>query len=341
MPTSIPSVHDLRSSSITALDHVLSGSRKVAILDFPSHMNVGDSMIWAGEYAYLSELGADIRYQCDIERYSPHALRKCHPDGPILLHGGGNLGDIWPRFQEFREQVIEEFPNRQIIQLPQTLYFSSSDNSKRADRIFGNHENFTLMLRDWNSVERARVQLPSVNLKFVPDMALGWDPNVATTTGERGILILGRRDAEAKSDISSLSQELSSLGAVEIADWGLTGLNLALWKATRVPGSIARRFPGVLNSSRSNAMLRPAYDAMITLNLRAGIDLFSNRSLIITDRLHAHVLAGLMDIPHVVLDNSYGKVKSIFEDYTGNFRTADYATDTAHALMLAKSALEG
>jgi exopolysaccharide biosynthesis predicted pyruvyltransferase EpsI len=44
------------------------------------------------------------------------------PDDPILLHGGGNFGDVWPGFQRFREQVIRESPNRRIIQLPQTIH---------------------------------------------------------------------------------------------------------------------------------------------------------------------------------------------------------------------------
>jgi exopolysaccharide biosynthesis protein PssK len=37
---------------------------------------------------------------------------------------------------------------------------------------------------------------------------------------------------------------------------------------------------------------------------------------VITDRLHAHILCLLMDIPHVVVDNSYGKVRSFVETWT-------------------------
>ncbi|MGK3649160.1 polysaccharide pyruvyl transferase family protein [Pseudarthrobacter enclensis] len=303
-------------------------------------MNVGDSMIWAGELAYLDQLGAKVRYICDVERYSPIALAKSHPDGPILLHGGGNLGDIWPRFQEFRERVVLDFPSRQIIQLPQTLYFASTEKARRADQVFGGHADFTLMLRDWNSVDRAKTQLPSVNVEFVPDMALGWQPPAATMHAVQGTLILARQDAEAKSDLASLSNRLSAYGDVEVADWGLTSSNLYRWKASRIPGSIARRIPMVMNSGVASTALKPFYNSMIHMNLQAGVKLFSNRSLIVTDRLHAHVLAGMMNVPHVVFDNSYGKVKSIFDDYTGEFASANYAADYSEALQLAESVLK-
>jgi pyruvyl transferase EpsO len=77
------------------------------------------------------------------------------------------------------------------------------------------------------------------------------------------------------------------------------------------------------------------------MNLKAGTSAFKDRSLIITDRLHAHVLAALMGIPHVVLDNSYGKVGSIFGDYTGKFKTAHFAKDEVEALQVSSKILEG
>ena len=35
-----------------------------------------------------------------------------------------------------------------------------------------------------------------------------------------------------------------------------------------------------------------------------------------SDRLHAHILCLLMGIPHVLLDNTYGKVRSFHETWT-------------------------
>lgn len=328
-----------RLETKTALTDALDGIDQVALLDFPSHMNVGDGMIWAGERAYLQSLGIRVRYTCDIERYSPIALKKMLPAGAILLHGGGNLGDVWPKFQAFRERVVRDFPDRKIIQLPQTLYYDSPVRAQESDRIFGNHADLTVMLRDENSIQRAEKLLPSVRKVFVRDMALGWSPDVPTSDMSRGVLVLARRDTEAKGSTASLAKPLSGIADVEVADWGLKGLDRAKWKATKIPGRIARQ-NGVLLNSRQTAKLQAhSYERMLRMNLQAGVQEFSNRRLIITDRLHAHVLASLMEIPHVVLDNSYGKVSSIYDNYTHQFPSARFATSQTEALELARELL--
>lgn len=334
-----PVLHDYREETEAALVRALSGATDVALLDFPSHMNVGDGMIWAGEIAYLNSLGTRIRYACDIERYSFDALNKSHPQGPILLHGGGNLGDVWPEFQKFRERVVQDFPDRKIIQLPQTLYFGSPEGALKTDQVFGAHDDLTVMLRDDKSMQRAAELLPSVKAVFVRDMALGWSPDVRKSDGTRGVLILARQDAEAKGSTASLARKVSELSQVEVADWGLEGMNFARWKATKLPGRLVRQFDVLLNSYWASKALHAAYNGMLHMNLKAGVDMFMNRRLIITDRLHAHVLASLMQIPHIVLDNSYGKVKSIYDDYTHQFSTAHYASSNEEALELARKLL--
>ena len=47
----------------------------------------------------------------------------------------------------------------------------------------------------------------------------------------------------------------------------------------------------------------------------------------VTDRLHAHILSLLLDIPHVVLDNSYGKVGGFVDAWTADYRGLQRATD--------------
>ncbi|MFP3422324.1 polysaccharide pyruvyl transferase family protein, partial [Bacillus sp. SIMBA_161] len=52
-------------------------------------------------------------------------------------------------------------------------------------------------------------------------------------------------------------------------------------------------------------------------NVEDAIRLYSGRDVIIVDRLHAHVLASLMGINNVLLDNNYRKLGGVFDDYTG------------------------
>ena len=60
-----------------------------------------------------------------------------------------------------------------------------------------------------------------------------------------------------------------------------------------------------------------AYRALAELNLRDGLRLFRGSRVIATDRLHAHVLALLLQKPHVVADNNYGKIAGVMNASTG------------------------
>ena len=56
---------------------------------------------------------------------------------------------------------------------------------------------------------------------------------------------------------------------------------------------------------------------------------------VITDRLHGHILSLLLGIPHVVLDNSYGKVRAFYETWTRDapiVRWAETAADAVRAV---------
>jgi len=48
--------------------------------------------------------------------------------------------------------------------------------------------------------------------------------------------------------------------------------------------------------------------ALATARVARGLRLLSRGQTIATDRLHGHILALLLDIPHIVFDNDYGKI---------------------------------
>ena len=117
----------LRDRIDATLGPIVSGYTECALVGFPDSANVGDSAIWLGELAWLREAGVRVVYRCHERDYDANILAESCPNGLILLHGGGNLGDVWPRFQRLRERVIQDFPRRPIVQLPQrsTLAFPS------------------------------------------------------------------------------------------------------------------------------------------------------------------------------------------------------------------------
>ena len=84
----------------------LVAGRTCALVGFPSHPNPGDSAIWVGERAALRRANASVVYTCDEAIYEPRVLAERIGDGVVLIHGGGNLGDLWPEAQRFRFEGI-------------------------------------------------------------------------------------------------------------------------------------------------------------------------------------------------------------------------------------------
>ncbi len=89
-------VRELQSETLGTWGSVLAHGGDVALLDFPSYQNAGDTLIYLGERRYLRDLAVNVRYLTDHARYRKEDLQRLHPTGPLLIRGGGNLGDRWP-----------------------------------------------------------------------------------------------------------------------------------------------------------------------------------------------------------------------------------------------------
>jgi exopolysaccharide biosynthesis predicted pyruvyltransferase EpsI len=63
----------------------------------------------------------------------------------------------------------------------------------------------------------------------------------------------------------------------------------------------------------------------------------SRGRVVITDRLHGHILCLLLGLPHVLLDNSIGKLSAYFETWTPSMAGVTFASDeqTAQSCALA------
>ena len=116
---------NLQGNIHNTLAPLLADSDSVALFDFPKHDNVGDLAIWWGEVHFLQAvLGKKI---VAVENCMAQDLPSLDRSIPILLHGGGNLGDIWPDHERFRRRVIATYPENRIVILPQTLHFTTPE----------------------------------------------------------------------------------------------------------------------------------------------------------------------------------------------------------------------
>jgi pyruvyl transferase EpsO len=61
----------------------------------------------------------------------------------------------------------------------------------------------------------------------------------------------------------------------------------------------------------------------------------SRGETVITDRLHGHILAMLLGIPHVLLDDRHGKLSSFHERWTSDVDGIHFAASPDEALAAA------
>lgn len=316
-------VESLRKAIDDVLDPILADTRRVALLDFPTHANVGDSAIWLGTLACLREKGKVVCYSCDHETYSRDTLAERLGDGVILLSGGGNFGDIWKQPQRLREQVVRDFPEATIVQLPQTIMFRDERELERARAIFDAHPSLTLLVRDTRSLGFAAENFRAPAL-LCPDMALWLGPMARPAPPTKPIVWLARTDRERGTG--------SPPAGAQSVDW---------LDEPRTPGLRLESFLRelVVEHPRAERTLRGALsrvaDRAAAARLRRGCATLSEGRVVITDRLHAHILSLLLGIPNIILDNSYGKVRDFHQTWTAHSELVTLAANPEQAMSLA------
>ncbi|MGQ2965482.1 polysaccharide pyruvyl transferase family protein [Methylophilus sp.] len=281
-----------------------------ALIDFPDHSNVGDSAIWLGEVILLKRLTGNLpSYVSDLHSFDADELLAKLPEGVIFIHGGGNFGDLWPQHQVFRENIVSLFPDRRIIQLPQSIHFLDSNNLHRAVKIFNHHPDFHLLVRDQKSYDFAALNFKS-SLILSPDCAFGLGVQARLRTDSRHLYLL-RTDDEKNQSYSWNELMLDNKHSVT-CDW-LDDGKFFKWKAAALAV-----IDGITTCFKLGFKFH-YFQAKAKIRVKRGLRILSKGQVVITDRLHAHILSVLLNTPHYVLDNSYGKISAYIECWTKDY----------------------
>ena len=274
---------------------------KLAILDFPDIRNCGDSAIWLGEIAWLKKrFGKKPSYVSRNFDLCEDDLLLAVPEGPIFIHGGGNFGDIWPGRQEFREHIISAFPDRKIVQFPQSIHYNDHTQIERTARVIGKHRNFLLLVRDEVSKTMAEKHF-DCEVRLCPDMAFAIGAMSPRPTRIQTLAML-REDIEKKMDGST---------------WAFTGVPKEDWITEQKHKVRLAKLRGTLRASLANKNERrlQRLNAAAEQRLERGIRQISRARAIVTDRLHVHICSVLLGRPHAVLDNNYGKIRRLMDAF--------------------------
>ncbi len=324
---------------------VPAGSR-CALLGYPNHRNPGDHAIWLGAKALLRCLYAEIAYECDWQTYSREALASVIDDGTVIFFtGGGNFGDLWPLTQTMREKVLKDFRGVRTIQLPQSVHFDRDENRERARRLLEGHGDVTLLVRDQQSLRSAQDAF-DVPVVLAPDLAFATAVEPVAAKPAVDVLWIARDDKE------SLRRNPTIVPAgVSRRDWmaPVPGEPLTAGEPL-IPDSASRLIAlnqeltrAATDDERTRRDWRPlaeTWEALSRFRVSHACRLLRSGRIVVTDRLHAHILSLMLGIPTVVTDNSDGKVRAAYETFTRDASLARWANTPAEGLAVAQSWLE-
>lgn len=286
-------------------------NRPCAYMDLPYHPNIGDILIWEGTEQFLK----DNQLKC-LFRNSEYTYfhREVPRRAVILLHGGGNFGDIWREHQNLRLRVIEEYPDHPIIILPQTVFYTDKALMKQDAEAMKSHPNLTICARDEVSYTILQANFPTHRILLLPDMAFCISAeklhklSASVIPDNRSLLVM-RTDKElAAIDIDKLHLNKDS---VDVRDWPsmerrprymrlFTKLNYYCHRAGTFAIPLADRY--VLQCVRPRL-------------LRTGVRFLQSYTTIYTTRLHVAILATLLHRHFTLLDNNYGKNSSFYRTW--------------------------
>ena len=339
--------HDLLAGWSHLVDGVLHDllppGTRVALVNFPNHANAGDSAIWLGALASLRRMQVAVAYRASWGTYEPKALRRALGDsGVVLLQGGGNFGDLYPANQQAtRERVLAELADVRTIQLPQSLHFEDTANLDRMRRLCESHSDFTLLVREEASLAYAKEHF-EVPVELCPDLALALDPHSRVSQPRVDLLHLARADKES-TGATPVDPEGVTVERVDwLADlddepaWPLSDrlrlrFNRVLLNRSAASPSFAR------NTWKDSAM---TFEALARRWVARADEILARGRVVRTDRLHAHVLSLLQGIPHVIEDNSTGKVKAFHDTWTHACSLTHWAADPTEAAELSRGLVQ-
>lgn len=311
-------------------------AKPYVLLDYPDHPNVGDSAIYGGEVSATKRIfGAPPAYVCKFNTDWDQISRGIPEDAVILLHGGGNFGDIWEYYQRFRETVMARYPSRRIIQLAQSMHYGNPERMVETARAIAGTERLTLLFRDHESIALAQEHF-DCDIHLCPDAAFAIGPLPLPAEPKVDLLLMLRDDKESvKPAIDPARLPASHI----VDDWGADEPDL-YQKATWAGRTTALRTRNIRDLGRQ-ARMTSYFDALAQMRIDRGLRKLAQARFIITDRLHVHIMSTLLGIPHAFLDNSYGKIARMSAAFDTQWEGVTAASCMDDALDAASAYLAG
>lgn len=305
----------MRASAEAALDSLHHGVTSLLFTQFPDHANVGDSAIALGQDEYWRSRGIAIEASYSVQ-VTPRSVFDSRI--PVLIHGGGNFGGLYPSMSRQRNELAAKLPaDTLLLQAPQSVHFTSDDERTAFERTFGRRENLRIAVRDMPS-QRELAEF-GVDTILAPDSVhlLG---SIAAKPARQEAIVLARRDKESNSNspLPNSVDWIEDPPSLRVSTW-------LSWRASKVEP--AKR---LFHAPHAQLMRRAS------TRLARGVEILSIGETIVTDRLHAALIGLQMGRRVLAVDNNNAKLSSYADTWhlerDANFRLFPSLRDALDAV---------
>lgn len=308
----LPYIDELRRRSFDALSMLHAGVDALVLTDFPDYENIGDSVIALGQAEFWRLAGIRVE-----STYSWRTIdrRVYASTTPVAIQGGGNFGGLYPQHSGHRYALAERLrPDTLLLQEPQSVHFVSDEEREEFALRMARRPNLRVGVRDTASF--AEVEGLVAEVVLAPDSVHMLGRLDAAPPSREAVCLL-RRDRESA---------LAPGAADDAVDWP------AMTFGDRLSQRLRRTFvEGAVTRTTNRSTERWFADA--AKRLSTGVALLAPGETIVTDRLHAMLLALQMGRRVIAIDNANGKLSSYASTWFGGLDIpVTFAPDLASAL---------
>jgi exopolysaccharide biosynthesis predicted pyruvyltransferase EpsI len=289
---------------------LLRRDRPIVLVGVGDHSNKGDSLLAYATAQFLKDegFGDDSILFIAGQLSKAETLAQLHETirtrirpsgGVIVFFPGGNFGTLYPSVQRIYTDVVANFSDVRIIQLPQSFVAESSWFRDRVAPIYRLHKDIHIVLRDSSSFARAKEMALSPFLYLCPDMAFfvgdqSWRNN--RLAPRRPFLWLDRKDSEAVQSCPLLEETKSITENAVRRDWEV----------------------GTFRRPANRQSLSQWYLAW-SGEVERGFHTVMQGSVVMSTRLHGQIFAILLGSPVIVLRDRTLKGQHYFESWSHKF----------------------
>lgn len=267
---------------------------KIFVTIASDYGNLGDIAITDSQIAYLQTVypSYNVISVYASETYSAiKEIKKRSSDKDIItIIGGGNMGDLYKSYEEYRRTIIKYFPKNKIISFPQTIDFSETELGRqellKTQEIYSRHRDLHLFAREPISYEIMKRVFRYNKVYLVPDIVLSRN-EVNPILSREYTLVCLRNDMETNLE-ESFKRNLLSLLESE-------GEPLVYYDTHLGDGEI--------NMSKGKEELEKIFHA------------FKKSQIVITDRLHGMIFCAITKTPCIVFQNSNHKIVGTYNKW--------------------------